>query len=31
MLADIMGKEDITSNEMLETSQFRSLGRQLFE
>lgn len=30
-LADLAGKENITSNEMLETIQFRSLDRQLFE
>jgi magnesium chelatase family protein len=30
-LADLAGKENITSNEMLEAIQFRSLDRQLFE
>jgi magnesium chelatase family protein len=30
-LADLAGKPDITSNEVLEAIQFRSLDRQLFE
>lgn len=30
-LADLAGKENITSNEVLEAIQFRSLDRQLFE
>ena len=30
-LADLAGKPDITSNEMLEAIQFRSLDRKLFE
>jgi magnesium chelatase family protein len=30
-LADLAGKPDITSNEMLEAIQFRSLDRQLFD
>ncbi len=30
-LADLAGKEDITSNEVLEAIQFRSLDRRLFE
>ncbi len=30
-LADLAGKSDITSNEVLEAIQFRSLDRQLFE
>jgi magnesium chelatase family protein len=30
-LADRAGKQNITSNEMLEAIQFRSLDRQLFE
>jgi predicted ATPase with chaperone activity len=30
-LADLAGKPDITSNEVLEAIQFRSLDRQLFD
>ena len=30
-VADLAGKPDITSNEVLEAIQFRSLDRQLFE